>query len=200
VKRDDEILFAVFGAFLLLSRRGVKPEPQEWGAWGWVWPVPDLAIGAARFPAVVSQELHPGHNGIDICYRATSELLAMLKARFTSENEWDGSVFFAPKGTPVLAAKSGTVYQSNIKSPRGLGIVLDHGKPWATFYQHLASCSVVKGQHVNAGDVIGVMGFDPTDAAQFNHLHFEVWYGGAGDSFVDPEPHMPDWARVTKAV
>ena len=151
----------------LMSR---KNEDIEWGL-GWHWPVPDGAT-----PAVISQEFRPpSHNGVDIMYRQAGR-------------------WVAPQGTRILAARDGVVWSTG-KSARGLSVVLDHGPPWATFYQHLESVAVAKGDHVRAGQLIGTMGADPTDPQGLRHLHFETWYKGAADKAVDPSPMLAGGQR-----
>lgn len=142
---------------------------SAWGE-GWTWPVPGDAI--------VSQEFKPGvHLGVDIMFR-------------------DGEHYYAPQGTAILAAKSGTVWSTGTGA-RGMNVVLDHGPPFATFYQHLERVDVIKGQYVEAGEQIGIMGIDPTDKQRVRHLHFAVWYQGNGDkASVDPGPVIDQWERV----
>jgi murein DD-endopeptidase MepM/ murein hydrolase activator NlpD len=81
---------------------------------------------------------------------------------------------------------------------RGWNVVLDHGPPFATFYQHLLEQPLVRaGELVQAGQQIGVMGADPTDRQGLRHLHFAVWYKGHGDTAsVDPESAMASWRRA----
>ena len=143
-----------------------------WGT-GWVWPIPDLP----GMPAVISQEFRPPtHMGVDLMYR--------LAGKWT-----------APVGTPLRAARDGVVWSVGV-TERGHNVVLDHGKPWATFYQHLAGVGVAKGQSVKAGQLIGTMGADPTDPQGLRHLHFATWYQGSGDSAsVDPAPMLASARR-----
>jgi murein DD-endopeptidase MepM/ murein hydrolase activator NlpD len=162
---------------LLLAFMGMK----RWGK-GWAWPVPDLVTELGHLPALVSQEFRRGgpapHLGVDVMYRGA-----------------DG-VWFAPEGTPVLAARDGVVWSTG-QTARGWNVVVDHGAPWATFYQHLAARPIVRaGQRVKAGEHLGVMGADPTDPQGLRHLHFAVWYRGHGDAAsVDPGGEMSSWER-----
>jgi murein DD-endopeptidase MepM/ murein hydrolase activator NlpD len=165
----DIILIVV--ALAVLGSVGALP----WGG-GWVWPVPTTQQGAA----VISQEFRrPAHLGVDVMFRV-------------------GGRFVADAGTPVVAARAGRVWSTG-HTARGWNVVLDHGAPWATFYQHLADEPVVKaGDVVTAGQRLGFMGVDPTDAAGVRHLHFAVWYKGNGDSAsVDPGAAMQGWGRLT---
>lgn len=152
-----------------------RSKAPEWGANSeWVFPVPDMP----GQPALISQEFRQSnHLGVDIMYR--------------KQNQW-----WAPEGTPILAARAGVVW-SVTDTPRGKSVVIDHGPPWATFYQHLATTKVAKGQTVAAGQEIGTMGADPTDQQGLRHLHFATWYKGAGDTAsVDPALAMGGWRRL----
>ncbi|MCC6299495.1 MAG: M23 family metallopeptidase [Anaerolineales bacterium] len=117
-----------------------------------------------------------------------------------------GGVFFAPnivhtgvdidaaEGAPILAAGSGTVVsanwglytgvEGNESDPYGKAVVLRHdfgykGQPLYTIYAHMSEIIAVEGQHVETGDVLGLVG--DTGATTGPHLHFEVRLGG--DSF-----------------
>ena len=82
-------------------------------------------------------------------------------------------------GPGVLAADSGRVVQAGWPDNFGYGnrVLIDHGNGYQTLYAHLASISVVEGQTVNRGDVIGIMG--STGRSSGTHLHFEVRENGA---------------------
>lgn len=196
---DDELLIGggILLAMLTLGRS------IEWGD-GWVWPIPDLidrspaGVDRTLVPQVptVSQEFRGAsdprpHLGVDLMYRARG---------------WPRN-FTAPPGVPVAAARSGTLWSVS-RTPRGWAVVVDHGPPWATFYQHLEAVdpAVAKGaqgvarggpgMQLAAGQRLGVMGSDPTDGGHVRHLHFATWYKGAGDAAsVDPEKAMQTWGH-----
>lgn len=156
-----------------------------WGE-GWSWPVPDMydPYDPARLlaRAEISQEFRPAgsarpHLGVDIMFHI-------------------GGGWQVPESCPVLAARGGTVWSTG-HTARGWNVVIDHGVPFAAFYQHLSAMPLVRaGQLVNAGDRIGTVGADPTDPEGLRHLHFAVWYKGHGDAAsIDPAPVMSSWAR-----
>ena len=62
----------------------------------------------------------------------------------------------------------------------GNTIVIDHGYNIFTMYLHMDKLNVEKGQSVNKGDIIGLMG--STGIATGSHLHFTVF---VGDIIVD---------------
>jgi len=113
-----------------------------------------------------------------------------------------GGVFFAPnivhtgvdidanEGTQILAAGSGTVVSAdwglyteapgNQTDPYGQAVVLRHdfgykGQTLYTVYAHMSEIIAVIGQHVETGDVLGLVG--ATGATTGPHLHFEIRLG-----------------------
>jgi murein DD-endopeptidase MepM/ murein hydrolase activator NlpD len=78
----------------------------------------------------------------------------------------------APIGTPVRATADGNVNSAEMVAGYGREIVIDHGHDTLTVYGHLSSISVVPGQHVIRGQVIGNVG--QSGRATGPHLHYEV--------------------------
>ena len=88
----------------------------------------------------------------------------------------------APKGTPVLAAESGTVITVK-EGSTGYGhyVVISHGSNICTLYGHMSAIYVSAGDTVSRSQQVGAVG--STGASTGNHLHFEVRVNG---SPVDP--------------
>jgi murein DD-endopeptidase MepM/ murein hydrolase activator NlpD len=113
-----------------------------------------------------------------------------------------GGVFFAPnivhtgvdigaqEGDQILAAGPGTVVsagwglfsgaEDNTNDPYGQAVVIKHdfgykGQSLFTIYAHMSEIITVRGQHVETGDVIGLVG--ATGVTTGPHLHFEVRVG-----------------------
>ncbi len=78
-------------------------------------------------------------------------------------------------GTPVMAAAEGTVIVAK-NSGYNYGyanyVVIQHPNGTQTLYAHLQKTLASVGQHVNQGDVIGLLG--STGHSTGPHLHFEV--------------------------
>jgi murein DD-endopeptidase MepM/ murein hydrolase activator NlpD len=93
-----------------------------------------------------------------------------------------GLDFPAPFGTPVYAARSGTVTWAGWR-PGGYGnlVSVAHGGGVRTMYAHLSSIAVVRGQRVVTGALLGRVG--STGLSTGPHLHFEVRLRGAS---IDP--------------
>lgn len=85
----------------------------------------------------------------------------------------------APHGTPIVAADSGKVIVAGWpdNSGYGLRVVLDHENGYTTLYGHMSKLSVVQGQRVKRGDLLGLEG--STGRSTGPHLHFEIRKGGA---------------------
>lgn len=119
----------------------------------------------------------------------------------------DGTDFALPTrasmraGVAVLAAAPGrvralrdgeadgayTAGQSVAGKECGNGVVIDHAGGWQTQYCHLreGSIAVHKGQEVDAGETLGLVGI--SGLAEFPHLHLAVRANGA-----DVDPFRPE--------
>lgn len=77
----------------------------------------------------------------------------------------------------IKAADNGVVEQV-VYSKRGLGnhVIINHKNGYKTVYGHMKSISVKKGQVVEKGEAIGVMG--NTGHSTGTHLHFEIHLNG----------------------
>lgn len=187
----------------------VKRRPVEWGA-GWMWPVPDAIIGGNLYRPVITDGFgspRPGgrlHTGVDVMYRRRTALDQSL--RYPPRTPSGSAGAFAPEGTPIVAARAGRVWSAK-RTPRGFAVVLDHGTPFETFYQHLDVLVFPEHRHgvnvatgkptpIKAGDLLGTMGFDPLDPQRLRHLHFAVWLNGNDDAAIDPKQAMESWTRV----
>ena len=83
----------------------------------------------------------------------------------------------APKGTPVLAADSGTVILvKRLTYSYGQYVVIDHGDSISTLYAHMSAIYVSAGKSVSKGQQVGAVG--STGRSTGNHLHFEVRING----------------------
>jgi len=95
-------------------------------------------------------------------------------------------------GTPISAAADGVVALAgtNVVGGKVVGygtyVVIAHGGGLYTLYGHLSQLMVAAGDHVKAGQVIGLSG--STGNSTGPHLHFEVRLGADP---VDPAPYLP---------
>ncbi|MFD3258978.1 peptidoglycan DD-metalloendopeptidase family protein [Paenibacillus lentus] len=77
----------------------------------------------------------------------------------------------------ILAADEGVVSFAGTKSGYGNVIIINHNNGFETLYGHLSKISVEKGDVVEKGTKIGVMG--STGRSTGTHLHFEIHKNGS---------------------
>ena len=119
---------------------------------GFLWPAPSCHYISSPY----GWRSTGWHSGVDIC---TGNGTAM--------------------GTPVIAARSGTVeIVSHSGSGYGNMVVINHGDGYKTRYAHMMNNSITvrAGDYVEGGKVIGKVG--STGNSTGPHLHFEVIYNG----------------------
>ncbi len=125
-----------------------------------VRPVPGAITSPYGFRRILNDKPRAPHRGVD--YRAAV-------------------------GDPVRAAADGLVLLSVDHYYAGQCIYLDHGNGVVSVYMHLSDRIVQEGDHVSAGDVIGLAGRSGRGTGP--HLHFGVSLQGM---MVDPEPLLEE--------
>ncbi len=89
----------------------------------------------------------------------------------------DGVNIALAKGTPVLAARGGTVaYVGNELKGYGNLVLIRHEGGWVSAYAHNDALLVSRGQRVARGDVVAYAG--NTGSVASPQLHFELRKGG----------------------
>lgn len=122
-------------------------------------------------------------------YRLTSKF-GWRSDPFTGKQSYhNGTDIPAPKGTPILAAKTGVVTTSKSHSSYGNYVVVTHSDGYQTLYAHMSSRAVSVGDIVKQGQVLGYVG--STGRSTAPHLHYEVWYGGSRTNAEDYYPNLP---------
>ncbi len=120
----------------------------------WAWPT----VKPFRITSHYGYRFHPIrktrhlHNGVDI-------------AGVSSKN------IFAIQGGTVISAQP-----SGYNGGAGKNIKIDHGNGYVSWYMHLSKVGVKKGERVEKGQVIGIMG--RTGSATGIHLHLTVYKHG----------------------
>jgi len=149
-------------AATLVATAAAAPAAQAEG--GWTWPVRGRVLTAY---ANDNARPYAGgmHRGIDIA---------------------------AGEGTPVAAARGGTVTYAGALGSAGIVVAVrsDDGRHVAS-YLHLAAESVSRGEHVAAGARIGAVGTTGRRSVPEPHLHFGVRLADAEHHYVDPLSLLP---------
>lgn len=86
-----------------------------------------------------------------------------------------------PEGTTIVSVNKGVIIHAGKMDGYGNLVIVDHGGGVTTYYGHLQSVSVSRGQVVEKDQPIGKMG--STGRSTGPHLHFEVRVNGKA---VDP--------------
>ena len=125
-----------------------------------------------RYPVnyvAITQEFSNTHRGIDLGWN--------------SLHGGSHQPIYASQDGKVIVAKD----NDNTKKSWGNYVKIDHGNNIYTLYAHLKKGVVAKvGQEVKMGDLIGYMG--NTGDSKGNHLHFEIYEGGADTKYrIDPQ-------------
>ena len=108
----------------------------------------------------------------------SGEVDAIFQPGSGYDGHW-GVDFAVSPGTEVLAAADGSVsFAGSVAGMRT--VTVDHGHGTKTSVSHLLEISVVQGQEVEAGEILGVSGFPHGEPG----VHFSVRVGGA---YIDPE-------------
>lgn len=89
-------------------------------------------------------------------------------------------------GTPIYATKGGTVTRAGWASGYGYLVEINHGGGFTSRYGHCSKLNVSRGQKVNQGDVIALVG--NTGVSTGPHLHFEIRKAGTA---VNPLNYLP---------
>ena len=151
IRKDSGEEGWVFGAYI--SENTPTEKDRDTGKTDWGMIIPTSGRISSQFGYrvdPVTKQLNTFHSGIDIA---------------------------APTGTPVYAADSGKVADTQFQNT-GYGnlIIIQHGTDLATYYGHLSKIDTSKGKEVKKGDLIGKVG--STGKSTGPHLHFEIRKGG----------------------
>ena len=154
-----------------------------------------LPSGAARFRFLPGARFNPSERAffLNIQFRfplPKGRLTSSFGSRpspFTGKPSMHAGIdLAAPAGTPVYAARAGTVTAAGFDPVYGEYLVVEHEGRWSTLYGHLSKRLAALRDVVASGSIIGEVG--STGQSTGPHLHFEVRLGGAAR---DPLPVLP---------
>jgi len=107
----------------------------------------------------------------------------------------DGVDFKAEEGMPVYAPAPGRVILAKELTLRGKMVILDHGAGVMSGFLHLSEITVVEGQEVRRGEIVGKVG--NTGLSTGPHLHWEMRINGVA---VNPLTWLENNFRPLKAL
>lgn len=87
----------------------------------------------------------------------------------------------AGEGEPIAAPKGGIVTAIGDYFFNGNTVIVDHGQGFVTMYCHLSEITVIEGQALQVGEMLGAVG--ATGRVTGPHLHFGAYLNGTA---VDP--------------
>jgi murein DD-endopeptidase MepM/ murein hydrolase activator NlpD len=192
------------------SKAYPTPNPEVWKDWVYPMPIligghqPHISSGFAQY-GVGPNKSRPNHWGCDVMYRRHQgdEGPPVRK----DGSRWRGGRmppthspgWYCPHGVDIVAPGPGTIWSVNLGTNNNVKI--DHHNvpgfgPLCTWYQHMHEIFVEKGDEVEAGEVIGIVGAGSTNLI---HLHFEFRNYNLGNkraqTVVNPEPYLDLFTR-----
>ncbi|PZU98820.1 MAG: metalloendopeptidase [Pseudanabaena sp.] len=184
-------------ADVLFERNGCQRRPQVVFVPGAIWkpdPVPFNPPAIARGSGESAIIMQAGGYPLPYSVPVTSNYGWRMNPVTAIWSFHSGIDLGASFGTPVLAAKTGTVEFAGWGGGYGNLIELNHGST-GTRYAHLESIFVYQGQRVVQGQQIGLVG--STGRSTGPHLHFEIMVP-SGDGWValDPAPYLNRIASI----
>ena len=149
VSKRDALRARQRASIARVQRAAVYSRPvQDTGGGGYAWPMRSFQITSGY-----------GYRGFWI----------------GGSNFHTGIDLAAPIGTPIYAARSGTVFEAGY-GYFGLDVRVATGDGVVNIYGHMSRLAVVSGQFVSRGDLIGLVGCSGICTGP--HLHFEVQVDG----------------------
>jgi len=141
----------------------------------------DTKLKAAVFAASAATPLWTSSFRVPVTAAATDSFgtRRMFNGRLASVHR--GMDFRAQMGTTIRAGNSGVVVLARPLYYEGNCVIIDHGLGLFTLSMHFSRIDVKEGQHVVAGDQLGLSG--ATGRVTGPHLHWAVRWQGA---YLDP--------------
>jgi len=161
---------------LTVPPKFVEPDPEEQ-----TQIAADAEIKTKIFASTAAEPLWHGsfHAPVHAAPTDSFGTRRMFNGKLASIHK--GMDFRAPKGTVVRAANSGVVVLARPLYYEGNCVIIDHGLGIYTLSMHFSHIDVQEGQHVSAGDKLGLSG--ATGRVTGPHLHWAVRWQGA---YLDP--------------
>lgn len=154
---EDSLLRAEFQYQLMYSQYFTDQENQE---------------GSSAF-SIRSFSFFPPINGI-------------ITSRFNASEKHYGIDIVASHNEAIKATLDGTVIYGGWTLETGYALAIQHKHNLISIYKHNSVLLKKEGDHVFAGDPIGIAG-SSGELSTGPHLHFELWYNGTP---INPEEYI----------
>jgi hypothetical protein len=154
---EDSLLRAEFQYQLMYSQYFTDQENQE---------------GSPAF-SIRSFSFFPPINGI-------------ITSRFNASEKHYGIDIVASHNEAIKATLDGTVIYGGWTLETGYALAIQHKHNLISIYKHNSVLLKKEGDHVFAGDPIGIAG-SSGELSTGPHLHFELWYNGTP---INPEEYI----------
>lgn len=150
---------------------------------------PPVAMEELAETVASTEPVWPVEGEVQRAYSITS---LAYDATMSDWRTHDGLDIAAPYGTKVHAIRAGTVTEVYYDDAYGSTVVIDHGDGLVCTYAALEEIpTVVVGDTVSAGDVIGSVGDSAKcESAQETHLHLSAKLNGESISPLDILPQI----------
>jgi murein DD-endopeptidase MepM/ murein hydrolase activator NlpD len=113
-------------------------------------------------------------------------LKGLVTNNFNPSDGHNGIDIVAKKNEAIKATLDGTVVFASWTLKTGYTIAIQHKENLISVYKHNSALMKHEGDHVNAGEVIAIIG-ETGELSTGPHLHFELWFNG---SPVNPKDYM----------
>ncbi|MEO0184229.1 MAG: M23 family metallopeptidase [candidate division WOR-3 bacterium] len=157
-----------------------------------------MMLGIDKTPAEVSPSINEVENQYEKEMNNQGKIenlpyllpvIGQISRKFSEEHK--GIDIAGPLYSPVISAASGTVTALGWDSLYGNYVIIEHSFNYKTFYGHLDSIIVKRGDAVTGGKIIGTLG--STGQSTSPHLHYEVIFQGKP---VDPMVYLPTKTEI----
>lgn len=128
----------------------------------------------------------------DNCIKITSKFGIRKHPIYKKMLKHNGIDIYARKNTQINSTMDGIVIEaSSLKNGYGNCVIIENSSGVKTMYAHLSKITITKGQRVNRGDVIGVIG--RTGLTTGTHLHYEIIVNNVNKN---PENYLNEMVNI----
>lgn len=136
--------------------------------------VEETAVAQAPEPAAVTAQVQPAPEVFSAPVSRV-QVSSPFGAKRSRGRTHTGADLRNPRGTPIMASKSGTVIFAGWHPTYGNIVKIAHGNGQQTYYAHLDTISVASGQQVKQGQTIATTGRTGNATGYICHFEVRLW-------------------------